>query len=478
MALTRQQMLEGMYARDRSLNGRYLVGVTSTRIYCLPDCPARKPKADNVLFFLRETNARESGFRACKRCRPDHFYSGIDGDAEIVVALAAEIRKAPEQFAGVADIVQRAGFGATKLTRLFLAQFHQTAHRYLVRARINRACEYLAAGTQSPAEVGFAVGFGSLGSFYQHFKAQMCLTPANYRKLADRAGFVLDLPTGYNDSGARALFGRHPDSPAETAQDNRLSKALWLDGVAARLDLTIARASVRCQVTAPRKVSSTGLREAHRRALKLLGLHWDPQSLLSAQQRIPEIAALTKPAPGFRPACFGDPFETLCWAIVGQQVNVRFAAALRQRIIQRAGTRVPGGLKAPPLPAQLAALDAAELAAMQVSRAKTRTLLESAERLAVGDLDLAELPNHGVTALRKQLGKLWGVGPWTIQYLLLRGYGYADVAPVGDSALRQALKRFFQLDTAPDDGSAARLMSRFAPHRSLATHHLWRNWIK
>jgi AraC family transcriptional regulator of adaptative response / DNA-3-methyladenine glycosylase II len=476
MALTRQQMLKGMYSRDPAQNGRYLVAVTSTGIYCLPDCPARKPKADNVLFFVTESDARSAGFRACKRCRPDHFYAGVNGDGQILVALADEIRDAPERFAGISDLTRRAGIGATKLHRLFVAEFHESPLQYLIDARIQRACERLALNREAPGDVGFAVGFGSVGSFYQHFKARMFLTPAAYRDLSRAQSFVLALPRGYEGSGARALFGRHPGSIAESVRGDVLSKAVWLDGIAARLDLEISGNSVRGQVSADHPVSVVALREAHARAIKLLGLHWDPQWLLSAQRRSADFKTLTARAPGLRPACFGDPFETLCWAIVGQQVNVGFAAALRQRIIERVGTAVPGGLKAPPPPARLATLDAAELTAMQVSRAKARTLLESAGRLADGSLDLLRLPTRGVTELRRQLGRLWGVGPWTIEYLLLRGYGYRDVAPVGDSALRGALRRFFALEAPPDDATAARLMQRFAPHRSLATHHLWRSW--
>ena len=478
MALTRQQMLTGMYARDRAHNGRYLVGVTTTGIYCLPDCPARKPKAGNVLFFLAEADARRAGLRACKRCRPDHFYSGVDGDAEVVLALANQIRATPERFGGAYEIVRKAGFGATKLQTLFLHQFHETPHQFLIRARIDRALALLTTTSESPADIGFAVGFGSVGSFYEHFKARLFLPPQSYRALGQRPTFELQLPVGYSASGPRALLGRDPASPAERACNGGLCKALWLDGVAARLDLEFKTGRARCTLFAAKTLSPAAVRAAHERTLKLLGLHWDPRSFLRASRRLPQIKRLTKAGPELRPAAFGDPFETLCWAVVGQQVTVQFAAALRRRVIRRAGTEVPGGLLAHPQPAQLADLDPTELAAMKMSRAKARTLLESAAHIAAGDLDLDALPARGAPELRRRVSSLWGVGPWSTEYLLLRGYGYADVAPVGDSGLRQGLKRFFNLDKPPGDATAAGLMRQFAPHRSLATHHLWRHWMR
>ena len=84
MKLERQTMLRGMYRRDDALDGRYLVAVQTTKIYCLPSCPARKPKPENVLFFLNPEAARAAGFRACRRCRPDLFHRGVDPDMDVL----------------------------------------------------------------------------------------------------------------------------------------------------------------------------------------------------------------------------------------------------------------------------------------------------------------------------------------------------------------------------------------------------------
>ena len=108
----------------------------------------------------------------------------------------------------------------------------------------------------------------------------------------------------------------------------------------------------------------------------------------------------------------------------------------------------------------------------------SRASLRGITLIGASALELDALPGQGVPEMRRRLGALWGIGPWTTEYMLLRGYGYADVAPVGDSGLRQGLQRFFRLDQAPNDEKAAELMGKFAPYRSLATHHLWRHWTK
>jgi 3-methyladenine DNA glycosylase/8-oxoguanine DNA glycosylase len=92
--------------------------------------------------------------------------------------------------------------------------------------------------------------------------------------------------------------------------------------------------------------------------------------------------------------------------------------------------------------------------------------------VASGKLDIENLSEGSAIAAEKTLTAQRGIGTWTARYVLMRS-GFADAAPVGDSALATALQRLHQLPERPDADQTARLMSRFAPHRSLATMHLW-----
>ncbi len=57
-ATDRDWMLERVFARDRTCDGQFITGVTTTGIYCLPSCAARKPKPENIRFFAAEREAR------------------------------------------------------------------------------------------------------------------------------------------------------------------------------------------------------------------------------------------------------------------------------------------------------------------------------------------------------------------------------------------------------------------------------------
>ena len=65
--------------RDRSWDGRVIGAVKTTGIYCKPSCPAKRPKREHVEFFATGEEAREAGYRACLRCKPDEV--GLDREA-------------------------------------------------------------------------------------------------------------------------------------------------------------------------------------------------------------------------------------------------------------------------------------------------------------------------------------------------------------------------------------------------------------
>src|SRR5688500_16097818 len=146
MIMTRDHMLERFYARDRASNGRFITGVLTTGIYCLPSCTARKPLPENVRFFATRDEARSAGLRACRRCRPDDFYQQYDPDVHLLETLAADVRRTPAAFADAAAMVASSGIGTTKLNALFRQHFHTTPAAFLARERVAAARAALAEG--------------------------------------------------------------------------------------------------------------------------------------------------------------------------------------------------------------------------------------------------------------------------------------------------------------------------------------------
>ena len=469
MSLTHETMLERFYGRDRESDGRFLTGVVTTGIYCLPSCTARKPLPGNVRFFDTEAEAREAGLRPCRRCRPDHYYRGRDPDRELAEALAAEVRREPGR--GAAALAAVSGVGATKVNALFRAHFHLSPAAFVARERVEAACRALAGGA-GVSEAAFAAGFESLSAFHANFRRRTGMSPGEYRALGASAEFVVALPSGFRADVVLAYHGRDPESPTERVQGSEVVKALRLDGAPAVLRMELAADAVRCRVEAEAPVSGAAMREAHGAAVRMLGLAGDPGPFERAVRRRGETARLVEPRRGLRIPLTADPWECLAWAIVGQQVNLAFAYALRRTVIELTGEPV-AGMRTHPLPAAVAALEPADLARRRFSLRKAEYLVDTARLVASGGLDLA--PGPPATAVERRLLEVRGLGPWSVQYFLMRGHGFADCLPVGDAALAAALQRFFVLDGRPGPAETRRLMEGFAPFRSLATFHLWQS---
>jgi AraC family transcriptional regulator of adaptative response / DNA-3-methyladenine glycosylase II len=457
-----EHLYERILAKDASFDGRVLTGVLTTGIYCLPSCPARKPLARNVRFFPNEGTAQAAGLRPCKRCRPDAFYRGEDADLARLEDAMARALADPATFPEAEALAEVAGVGLTKLKTLFRDHAHTQPAAFLQRARIQAACAKLAAGQGSLLDLGAAVGFESPSGFHDAFRRQTGLAPGSYRDMLGSDHFTLPLPDHTRVSDLLRFHGRDPESVSERVRGTTLRKAAYFAGRPGILSLAFDSESVAVSLEGAQGPGA--MAEAHRAALRLLGWHGDPASFEEAHP------TLARDREGLRVPLTLDPFEALVWAILGQQVNLAFAYALRRDLIRLAGTPVED-LVTHPEAAHLAALEIGDLLARRFSRRKAEYVLNAARKVADGTLQLEGLLT--ATGAGKALLDLRGCGPWTAQYVLMRGFGFRDCVPVGDSALTLALQRWFKLDERPDGPATTRLMAPFAPHRSLATFHLW-----
>lgn len=287
--------------------------------------------------------------------------------------------------------------------------------------------------------------------------------------------FEIALPADYHAASVLAYHGRDPAGPAEWQQGLQLRKGLLLQGAAVEVQLRFAPDSLLVRVCGAASHDWPALLPVVAQAVqRMAGLGGPRDIWLQLATRLPDAARLLDNKPALWLPLTAEPFEALCWAIIGQQINLSFATALRRSLIQLAGVPIAGStLLAHPGPAQVAALTAEQLTAQRFSRSKAAYLLGAAQAVLDGSLPLDALPGLDAAAAESRLLALRGVGPWTARYVMLRGLGFADSAPIGDSGLATALQRFYALPARPDARQTEQLMQIFSPCRSLATLHLW-----
>ena len=450
-------------ARSGKFDGKFLIGVRTTGIYCLPSCPTHPPKKENVTLYRTEAECQAAGLRACKRCRPDLFYRGEDENIALFEGLAERVRANPAGFADASGLARGAGVSLTKLGALFREHAHLAPAQWLRRERVRQAADLLLTGNDKVVDVGYAAGFESESVFHRQFLALTRMTPGAYRALSNV--FLLQLPAGYRAKEILAYHARDPESLCEKSEGNKIWKALHTDDGPAILELSLEKEGVWARVHADTRIGRAGLAFLHEAALRMLGLNNETAPFETRH------AEFTAPRRGLRLPNIPTGFDGLAWGIIGQQINVKFASSLRSEIIRMGGEKV-GGMRAHPTPERVANMNAQTLNKRRFSLSKAKYLIGAAESVANGKFDIESLPRGSAAAAEKKLTALHGVGTWTARYTMLRG-GFADAAPVGDSALATALQKLHKLPERPDHERVKSLMMDFSPHRSLATMHLW-----
>jgi AraC family transcriptional regulator of adaptative response / DNA-3-methyladenine glycosylase II len=292
---------------------------------------------------------------------------------------------------------------------------------------------------------------------------------------ASTLSFYLPLPRGYPVGRTLEYLGRDPASLTMRMEGRSLALGLWIDGTPATMRVELARGEAVASVAARRSLPSDAEARARDYLLRLLGLNRDPRPFERHVSASPGLAPLIAGRRGLRILQTPDPFDGLIWAIVGQQINLPFAFTLRRRLVERTGIRLSGGLYAPPRPEAVANLEIEDLTREQFSHRKAEYLTGVARRIVAGELDLHRLATAPAADVEAELLAVRGLGPWSVNYLMMRAFGFEDCVPVGDSGLVRGLMKFFRLAERPRETATRELMQPFAPFRSWATFHLWQS---
>ena len=451
-------------ARRGELDEHLVIASPGTGTYSLPSCPTLVGRR-TVLLFASEAMAKAAGFRPCRTCRPDRFHGQTGGGLAVFKKLANLMSTEPASIPSLDAAASACNLATERLSVVLADHAQMTPESWLDRQRVFFAARQLASARSSHDSLGAEAGFAMLADYERTFAGHMALAPGEYRKALRSTRFQLRLPSGYRPNDVLAYQGRDPDGLAERVSGQHIDKALLTPDGPAILHLEIGTEHCDVTIESSRSLSEESVAELHMAALKILGLFSDIGSFEAAH---PELVA---DHCGLHVPLIPNAFDALCWAIVGQQINLAFAGSLRRYLIDAAGTSV-GTMKTHPTAEAVANLDPSTLRSNRFSGSKVRYLHQAAEAVASGQVNIDDLWRGSAVEAETTLTGLHGVGTWTARYVLMR-IGFGDAAPVGDSGLSAALQRINHLPHRPDAEEVARLMTRYAPWRSLASAHLW-----
>ena len=200
-------------------------------------------------------------------------------------------------------------------------------------------------------------------------------------------------------------------------------------------------------------------------------LYWDVATRVLAS-RDPVLATLIETYPGIHLTRRGDPFTTLARAIVGQQISVKAAQTIWDRLVKLCGNPGP----APTLdPARVVRRRIATLRACGLSERKAEYIRDLARHFVSSSLDPATWPALEDEALIEALVDVKGIGRWTAEMFLMFHEMRADVLPVDDIGLQRAVAIHYFDGERPTLAQLREVGETWRPYRSVATWYLWRS---
>ncbi|MBC8086828.1 MAG: helix-turn-helix domain-containing protein [Phycisphaerae bacterium] len=486
MNLNRATCIRALDARDPRFDGVFFVGVTSTRIYCRPVCPAPPPRRDRCQFFSNAAAAERRGFRPCLRCRPELAPGNAIIDATDRVARAASARIAEGALNGRSVDALAAEFDITarQLRRVIEHQTGVTPVELAQTHRLLLAKRLLTDTVLPMTQVAFASGFQSVRRFDALFQERYRLTPSALRRKTfasdDKPVDTVSLTLGYRaplDWGAlMAFFAARATPGVEDVEGDCYARTVSINGLSGW---------VRVQPTAmPRR---TAQRFSDKRSLRveipssltpalmpllaklrqLFDLDADP-AVIEQQLAASGLEHLVRTRPGLRVPGAMDGFDLALRAVLGQQVSVKGATTIAGRFAEKFGDAIatpdPRLCRGAPVASRVASASVADLRALGVTTARAETVRALAEAVASGALRIE--PNVDVARTTAQLTALPGIGDWTAQYIAMRALRWPDGFPASDLWLRRAAGG---MTTA----KLVKASARWQPWRAYAAMHLW-----
>ena len=214
-------------ARDASADGQFVYAVKSTKIYCRPSCPSRRPERKNVSFFPTPALAEAAGFRPCLRCEPQRTTPKQDPQAAAIAKAAEFLTEHASQRTRLDDLATAAGLGKFALQRGFKRVLGVTPGDFAREQRKERFRDKVRKPKLSITDAVYEAGFGSPSRLYEGVAQTLGMSPTAMK--AGGAGEIIHYATTDSPLGrllvattARGLCAvLFADSEAEAAAELR-----------------------------------------------------------------------------------------------------------------------------------------------------------------------------------------------------------------------------------------------------------------
>lgn len=443
-------------SRDSRFDGKFFVAVKTTKIYCRPICRVRLPKEENVLYFDSAFAAASHGFRPCLRCRPDSAPgSPAWKGTGATLSRAMSLLQTGAQH-DMPRLAERLGISDRYLRHLFQNALGVSPKRFALYHQCLFAKKLLHETVLPITDVALASGFTSVRRFNDCFKQLMTLTPSGVRKTAGKIDstmqtqLTLSFRPPYDWDSVRGFLQSRLIQGLEWCNEHSYGRSFSWEGSTGEFTATYTPeqnafiVNVRIDQVEKLQAVITNIR-------RMLDVDADIAAISAQiQQAIPEYPHSIQ-APRL-PGIWSS-FEAAIRAVLGQQVSVQAARNLVQKVVDHH---------------QLVSRN--ELG-------EERKLFPTAEQWDMQFVDSLKMPQRRKQTLNfvaeyfrqpmpnvDEMTQLAGIGPWTRDYVLMRGESHPDIYLAGDLGVKKAEEK---LESTLKPEAAA-------PWRTYLTLFMWK----
>ncbi len=456
-------------SRDSRFDGKFFTAVLSTGIFCRPICPARQPNAENVRYYLSAEQALLAGFTPCKRCLPEQAAS-----KNLPLKLKKIISTFDYKQDTLSSIASKYQVSSRQVQRMFNQHFGISPSEYFQQQRLLLARKLLSSTQLTVSDICFASGFNSIRRFNEAIKQCYQCSPKALRKRTsiNSDENTIELNLAYRPPFDWPLmlefFKYRQISGMEYITNNSYQRSVAIDSCVGWF--SIHHHEKKSALVMRVSLSDFSyLNNVITRVRRMFDLDADINLIHQQLSSHPRLKQVIQRFPGLRLPGSWDIFEFSVRAILGQQISVKAATTYAKRICQRFGKQYSH------LPERTAltfpdvtCLQNTDFDQLGLTTSRRETLMRWVQYFT----DNAEsLENYqSLDELEQQLCKLKGIGPWTVNYIAMRGLSDPDAFPSADLGIIKALTEQGKILKNKEILATA---EQWRPWRAYAAIYLW-----
>lgn len=460
-------------SRDARFDGKFFTAVLTTGIFCRPICPARPPKPENVKYYLSAEQAQLAGFIPCKRCYPEQA-----ANKTLPVKLKKVIQHFDYKDDNLESIANKFQLSTRQIQRLFQQYFGISPSEYFNQQRLLLARKLIMTSTLTMSDVCFASGFNSIRRFNEAIKGSYKCTPRELRNntKGNKSNNIVEVNLSYRppfDWPLMLSFFEHRQIKGmELVTDNVYQRSVLIDECVG--SLSVHHHKTKSALVLRVSLSDFSyLNNVIIRVRKMFDLDADLKLIHQQLVTHPVLKMTIEKYPGLRlPGCW-DIFEFSIRAILGQQVSVKAATTLAKRITETYGSlhnQLPEATRLT-FP-KVESLFNADFNRIGLTQTRIATLKRWVHFYRDNNNVLKDY--QSLSELEKTLCHIKGIGPWTVNYIAMRGLSDPDAFPSADLGIIKALTINHKKPTNKD---ILKLAENWRPWRAYAAIYLWHSLI-